>query len=136
MRFNRRLSPNAKPDLIPMIDIVFQLVVFFMLASTLRNDEAITINYPESTSAETVVVTKMQITLRDVDQIFFNGEQTDLRGLTSRLRGISEEEKSGINSVLLRGDKSISYELMVLVLDELRLAGFEGVSLKTIVAEE
>jgi biopolymer transport protein ExbD len=107
-----------------------------MLASTLRNDEAITINYPESTSAETVVVTKMQITLRDVDQIFFNGEQTDLRGLTSRLRGISEEEKSGINSVLLRGDKSISYELMVLVLDELRLAGFEGVSLKTIVAEE
>jgi biopolymer transport protein ExbD len=29
MRFNRRLSPNAKPDLIPMIDIVFQLVVFF-----------------------------------------------------------------------------------------------------------
>jgi biopolymer transport protein ExbD len=52
------------------------------------------------------------------------------------LRGISEEENLGINSVLLRGDKSISYELMVLVLDELRLAGFEGVSLKTIVAEE
>jgi biopolymer transport protein ExbD len=34
MRFNRRLSPNAKPDLIPMIDIVFQLVVFFMLTAS------------------------------------------------------------------------------------------------------
>jgi biopolymer transport protein ExbD len=64
MRFNRRLSPNAKPDLIPMIDIVFQLVVFFMLASTLRNDEAITYQLPQSSSAETVVVTKMQITLQ------------------------------------------------------------------------
>jgi biopolymer transport protein ExbD len=136
MRFNRRLSPNAKPDLVPMIDIVFQLVVFFMLASTLRNDEAIPINYPQSSSSETVVVTKMQITLQDENRIFFNDQETNLSGLTALLRGISEEERSGINTVLLRGDKSISYELMVMVLDELRLAGFQGVSLKTIVAEE
>lgn len=136
MRFNRRLSPNAKPDLIPMIDIVFQLVVFFMLTASLNEDKAIPINYPSSSSAETVVVSSLTITLQDETRVLINEEETTLQGLKNRLQNISEEEKQGINSVLLRGDKTISYERMVEVLDELRLAGFQGVSLKTIVTEE
>jgi biopolymer transport protein ExbD len=136
MRFNRRLSPNAKPDLIPMIDIVFQLVVFFMLTASFDEDKAVTLNYPTSTSAETVLVGSLTITLQDETRVFINETETTIEGLKTRLQSISEEEKQGINSVLLQGDRSISYARMVEVLDELRLAGFQGVSLKTVVAEE
>lgn len=130
MRFKRRLHPEARVDLIPMIDVVFQLVIFFMVTSTFMLTPGINIIFPTSTSAEPVVMTSMVVTILSQDEIYFNKERHALDGLNDALAEMSEEEKEEIGSVVVEGDRDVSYDLMIQVLDRLRLNGFKSVGLR------
>jgi biopolymer transport protein ExbD len=131
MRFKRRLSTQSTPNLIPMIDVVFQLVVFFMVSTTFIITPGISLVLPSSQTAESVAMSKLVITVVGRDEIYYNKEQHTLGSLNSRLAEISEAEKEQIKTVVLEGDRTISYSLLVEILDVLRLNGFKGVNLRT-----
>jgi biopolymer transport protein ExbD len=131
MRFKRRLSTQSTPNLIPMIDVVFQLVVFFMVSTTFIITPGISLVLPSSQTAEPVAMSKLVITVVARDEIYFNKEKHTLASLNSRLAEISEAEKEQIKTVILEGDRTISYSLLVEILDVLRINGFKGVNLRT-----
>jgi biopolymer transport protein ExbD len=131
MRFKRRLSTLSTPNLIPMIDVVFQLVVFFMVSTTFIITPGISLVLPSSQTAEPVAMSKLVITVVARDEIYFNKEQHTLSSLSSRLAEITEAEKEQIKTVILEGDRTISYSLLVEILDVLRMNGFKGVNLRT-----
>jgi biopolymer transport protein ExbD len=131
MRFKRRLSTQSTPNLIPMIDVVFQLVVFFMVSSTFIITPGISLVLPSSQTAEPVAMSRLVITVVDRDEIYFNKERHTLASLNRRLSEISEKEREQIKTVILEGDRSISYNLLVEILDVLRRNGFKGVNLRT-----
>ena len=131
MRFKRRLSPQSTPNLIPMIDVVFQLVVFFMVSTTFIITPGISLVLPSSQTAESVAMSKLVITVAARDEIYYNKERHTLASLNSRLAEITEAEKEQIKTVVLEGDRTISYSLLVEILDVLRLNGFKGVNLRT-----
>ncbi len=131
MRFKRRLSTQSAPNLIPMIDVVFQLVVFFMVSTTFIITPGISLVLPSSQTAEPVVMSKLVITVVARDEIYYNKEQHTLASLNGRLAEITEAEKEQIKTVVLEGDRSISYSLLVEILDVLRRNGFKGVNLRT-----
>ena len=130
MRFRRRLSPEARVDLIPMIDVVFQLVVFFMVTSTFLMTPGIKLVLPSSTTAEPVVMTEMVVTIASEDEIYLNREGYSFQDFGGVLDALATEEKEKIEAVIVEGDVSVSYELMIRVLDILRKNGFTEVSLK------
>lgn len=129
MTFKRRLKPTASVDLIPMIDVVFQLVVFFMVSSTFLLTPGISIQLPESSSAEPVVMTRLVVTIRTPEEIYLNREAYTLDTLSQGLETLKSEEE--IESVIIEGDAGVSYSLMVRCLDLLRESGFYGISLRT-----
>ena len=131
MRFKRRLSTLSTPNLIPMIDVVFQLVVFFMVSTTFIITPGISLVLPSSQTAEPVAMSKLVITVVARDEIYYNKEQHTLGSLSSRLAEITEAEKEQIKTVVLEGDRTISYSLLVEILDVLRINGFKGVNLRT-----
>jgi biopolymer transport protein ExbD len=131
MRFERRLKTRTNVELIPLIDVVFQLVVFFMVSTTFILTPGISLVLPRSTTSEPVVMTKLVITVLSGDEIYLNKERYDIEGLKQRLSELTEEEKEEIKTVVVEGDGSISYNLLVEVLDTLRMNGFKGVNLKT-----
>ena len=131
MRFKRRLSTQSTPNLIPMIDVVFQLVVFFMVSTTFIITPGISLVLPSSQTAEPVAMSKLVITVVARDEIYYNQEQHTLASLSSRLAEITEVEKEQIKTVILEGDRTISYSLLVEILDVLRINGFKGVNLRT-----
>ena len=131
MRFKRRLSTQSTPNLIPMIDVVFQLVVFFMVSTTFIITPGISLVLPSSQTAEPVAMSKLVITVVARDEIYFNKERHTLASLSSRLAEITEAEKEQIKTVILEGDRTISYSLLVEILDVLRMNGFKGVNLRT-----
>jgi biopolymer transport protein ExbD len=131
MRFKRRLSTQSTPNLIPMIDVVFQLVVFFMVSTTFIITPGISLVLPSSQTAEPVAMSKLVITVVARDEIYFNKEKHTLASLSSRLAEITEAEKEQIKTVVLEGDRTISYSLLVEILDVLRMNGFKGVNLRT-----
>ena len=131
MRFRRSLTTRTNVELIPLIDVVFQLVVFFMVATTFILTPGISLVLPGSETSELVVMTKLVVTVISPDEIYLNKERYDIANFEKRLMTLTEEEKEEIKTVVIEGDENVSYTLMVNVLDALRKSGFKGVNLKT-----
>ncbi len=133
MHFRRRLSPNANVDLIPMIDVVFQLVLFFMVSSTFVMTPGIALDLPESTSSEPVVLNRLVVTVASPSEVYLNRERVALIDLDARLR---ELVGSGADddpmSAVIEGDRLVPYETLVAVLDVLRRNGYRGIALRTL----
>lgn len=131
MQFQRRLKPQVNINLVPMIDVVFQLVIFFMVSSTFILTPGISIIFPSSTTSEPVVMSKIVVTVVSREEVYFNKEKFEIRELDERLSAITEEERSDIKTVVLEGDRGISYGLLIEVLDLLRRNGFKAINLRT-----
>jgi len=136
MRFERRLKTRTTVDLVPLIDVVFQLVIFFMVSTTFILTPGISLVLPSSTTSEPVVMTKLVMTVVSKDEIYLNKEKYGIEGLGRRLSELTAEEKEEIKTVVVEGDERVSYTLLVEVLDVLRMNGFKGVNLKTRREEE
>ena len=130
MVFKRRLKPVATVDLIPMIDVIFQLVIFFMVSSTFILTPGIPLELPDSTSAEPVVLTKLIVTMISEDELYLNEDRTSLADLPDLINSLPEKSVEDIKSVIVEGDRRASYSLMVNVLDILRESGFTGINLR------
>jgi biopolymer transport protein ExbD len=136
MRFRRGLTTRTNVELIPLIDVVFQLVVFFMVSTTFILTPGISLVLPKSETSEPVVMSKLIVTVVSRNELYLNKEQYDVEGLDQRLGAITEEERSEIKTVVVEGDENVSYSLMVQVLDVLRRNGFTGINLRTKETEE
>lgn len=123
--------PQANVDLVPMIDVVFQLVIFFMVSTTFILTPGISLVLPGSTTSEPVVMTKFVVTVISEREIYLNKEKFTLSGLDNKLESMTIKEKRGVKTVVVEGDRAVSYDLMIKVLDVLRKNGFKGVNLKT-----
>ncbi len=136
MRFRRRLQTRTNVDLIPLIDVIFQLVVFFMVTSTFILTPGISLILPKAKSSEPVAMTKLVVTVVSEDEIYLNKERYTLESLNRTLSEFSTEERDEIKTVVIEGDSAVSYSLMVKLLDVMRLNGFQGVNLRTREEEE
>jgi biopolymer transport protein ExbD len=119
-----------------MIDVVFQLVIFFMVATTFIVTPGIGLTFPAAATSEPVAMTKLVITVGGRDEIYLNQEQHSISSLDERLQEMraQEEEKAEQEikrTVVLEGDENIEYSLLVEALDVLRKNGYTGVNLKT-----
>ena len=137
MRFNRRLKPTVVVDLVPMIDVVFQLVIFFMVSSTFIMTPGIALDLPTSTSSEPVVMDRLVVTVVSPEEVYVNRDRTTLESLGSVLDELTptEEDAAAVRSVVLEGSRDVSYEVLVSVLDKLRSRGYRAVNLRTLPSE-
>jgi len=131
MRFRRQLTTRTNVDLIPLVDVVFQLVIYFMVSTTFILTPGISIILPSSETSEPVVMSKLVVTVVSRNELYLNKERYDIKGLNERLDSISKKEREEIRTVVIEGDENVSYRLMIEVLDVLRKNGFRGVNLRT-----
>ena len=102
-----------------------------MVSSTFILTPGISIIFPSSTTSEPVVMSKLVVTVVSREEVYFNKEKFEIRELDEKLSSITEEERSDIKTVVLEGDRGISYSLLIEVLDLLRRNGFRGINLRT-----
>lgn len=127
MQFRRRLHPMVNVDLIPMIDVVFQLVVFFMLSSTLITRTGLNLDLPDAGTAQETVTTSIVLSIVSEDEIYLASERYTLEELATLLADDREEYRE--RSISIEADRSLPYGTMVAVLDVLRRNGFRGANL-------
>ena len=84
MRFKRRLMPQAVVDLVPMIDVVFQLVIFFMVSSTFILTPGISLVLPGSSTSEPVAMSRLVVTIISENEIYLNKEKYNISGLDKK----------------------------------------------------
>lgn len=128
----RSLRVESQPELmiIPMIDIIFFLLVFFMLSTlSMVEQHTIPVNLPQASAVQQDIPRSVNITVTQNGNIMFDQEEIPLSLLGKRV-GI-ELTKQPDNVFVLRADKQVEYGKVVTVLDELKLAGARRVSVAT-----
>jgi biopolymer transport protein ExbD len=133
MKFRRKLSPDASINFVPMIDVVFQLIIFFMVVNALTITAGIPVLLPASTTAEQVAMTKLVVTVISSNEIYLNVNKIrySLNTLSDVLAGAAVKKQADAKGVIIEGDSRVSYSLMVGVLDVLRHNGYKVANLKT-----
>jgi len=131
MILGRRLKAQANVDLTPLIDVVFQLVIFFMISSTFKTTPGIALDLPDSYTAEAVSVAELNIIALSDEEIYVNKVLTTSDGaeavIRSELEGLSIED---VQSTLEAGADA-PYQLVIGLLDALRKNGIDAVGLAT-----
>ncbi len=123
MKFRR--SQNRKvPELniIPMIDIMFFLLVFFMLSTMYMIDlKTIPVKLPQAANAASDTSTTFAVTLKNDGTIYLGDKETDLQSL---LMQASLEQKNNSNfAVVIRAEKDIEYGEVIELVDKFKGAG-------------
>ncbi len=128
----RSLRVENQPQLmiIPMIDIIFFLLIFFMMSTLYMVEQhTIPINLPQATAAQQEMSRNINITVAQDGRILFEQEEIPLSLLQKRI-GI-ELAKQPDNVFVLHADKQAEYGKVVAVLDELKLSGARRVAVAT-----
>ena len=139
MRARRKLTPQTSANLVPMIDVVFQLVIFFMVSTTFKIVPGIDLDLPHSSTAEAVTLTPVVLSIGGREQIFINDRQVPLGNLEAALREAVGRDgavdgkltMNGAHPIVIEGDAAVPYDLLVDVLDVLRVLGIKAASLRT-----
>lgn len=136
MRKSRRRGSGrsaAQVDLVPMIDIVFQLILFFLVSTTFAMLPGISLNLPESTTSEGVSSGGITITMKEDGQIWYKSTQVDLESLNMELAAFDQVtyEERAEYPINLEADSLVTNGQIVTVFDILRQNGFSAVNLRT-----
>lgn len=129
VKFNRRLRAKAIVDMAPMIDIVFQLVIFFMVATTFKTTTGMELVLPNAENVSAITETPLQITVINSQEILVGNRKTNLDGLESLLSESSGAGSGDRRSVVLSGDRKIEYGLLISIMDILKGAGYDSLDL-------
>lgn len=121
--------------IIPMIDIMLFLLVFFMLSTIyMVQTNALTVSLPQSTTAKQETRSNVvAITVTAKGDVLFDKDTAPDKRLAEKIRRALEQDKNTI--FVLRGDKAARYENVAAVLDLLKKSGASRVSLATDIAK-
>lgn len=128
----RNYRETKQPDLniIPMIDIMFFLLVFFMLSTMyMVEQKTIPVNLPQATSATIDNKTNFTVTLKNDGSIYLEDQQTDIQTLL--MQATKEQKNNPSFAIIIRADKDINYDKVVSFIDTLKKAGITRFGLAT-----
>ncbi|MCS7151152.1 MAG: biopolymer transporter ExbD [Endomicrobia bacterium] len=116
-------------DLAPMTDMVFQVLLFFILSSSFIVEPGIKVNLPKSQTSEIQVQQKIMITIDAKEQIFIEGKPVLLDNLEEQLKLLLPYYSD--RTVVIRADKNVRHGFVVTVMDIARISGAQKLAIAT-----
>lgn len=124
----RKRRDTISPDLTPLIDVVFILLIFFIVSSVFKKEElALVLDLPSSQAQELEVDVKEISIEINKDKIVIFGVKVTLEELDKKLSEIKNKKKT----IIVRIDKNVIYERIVKILDKLQKYELNNLSLVT-----
>jgi biopolymer transport protein ExbD len=115
-------------DLTPIIDCVFNLLIFFIVTTTFVEETGVQVDKPQAASGVRLEKTSILIALTEKGQVVYGGHEIGMSGVQPLVR--RELQKEDI-PVIIQADSAVPSGLLVRVIDEAKLAGAKKVSLAT-----
>ena len=113
-------------DLTPIVDVVFNLLIFFALSLNFAaTSGGINVKLPSASSAEPVKAEQVTINMTKDGKLFFNDKGIDIEGLTEKLKEV--KDKNSI--VIIRADDSVPHGKVVQVMDIAKTEGFSKLAI-------
>jgi biopolymer transport protein ExbD len=117
----------SEVNLTPMLDVVFIMLIFFIVTASFVKEAGIDVTRPSAATATRKERGNILIAITENDQIWMDRRQIDPRALRANIERMHAENPQG--SVVIQADKNSKNGLLVLVMDAARSSGVSSVSL-------
>ncbi|MFC3152871.1 ExbD/TolR family protein [Litoribrevibacter euphylliae] len=123
-RVNLTLDQNDSDiDMTPMLDIVFIMLIFFIVSTTFVKESGVEINRPSASTAEEQESTGIRVAVTAEGLVWLDGQQTDIRMVRPKLERMKVEQPD--LAVLLQADEDAKTGVLIKVMDQIKLAGID-----------
>ncbi len=126
----KRENKDVEVNITNMIDVVFVLLIFFVVTTTFTKETGVDITKPSAGSSKQLAKEPLLIGITRDGAIYVNERQVDLAILSGILK--REASSDPDKSVVLASDKATPMGVIVSVLDECNLSGLKKVSVSTV----
>ncbi len=132
MRVSRKNEQKAGIDLSPMLDVIFQLILFFLVSTTFSSLPGINVKLPQSVTATSRDATGATITVLVDGTMYLNDEEVTFQTMDSKLAALDVGGRERVNfPIAINADSEVTNGNLVKIFDSLRKNGFSSVSLRT-----
>jgi biopolymer transport protein ExbD len=118
---------DAEINITPMLDIVFIMLIFFIVTTSFTKETGATIEKPTAEQAVSLRNGTILIGVRSNDDIWMSKRQIELREVRSMVERAKAENPEG--SVVIVADKDSRIGTVTQIMDQVRLAGIEGIAI-------
>jgi len=122
-----RESEEEDINVTPMLDVVFIMLIFFIVTASFTKETGIDVNRPSASTAEVKEQGNILVAITDDGQIWIDKRRVDPRALQANIERLHAENPKG--SVVIQADTDSKNGLLVSVMDAARAAGIDNISL-------
>ena len=118
---------EAAIDMTPMLDVVFIMLIFFIVTASFVKEAGIDVNRPEAATAVKKDRANILIAISDKGEIWINKRRIDVRAVQANIERLHAENPQGTD--VIQADKKATTETLIKVMDASRAAGVYDVSI-------
>ena len=116
-------------DMTPMLDVVFIMLIFFIVTASFVKEAGIDVNRPDAATAVRKNRANILVAISDNNEIWINKRQVDVRAVQANIERLYAENPQG--SVVIQADEESNTRVLIKVMDAARAAGVYDVSVAT-----
>lgn len=130
MRFMTAERDDPRPDLTSLVDVVFQLIIYFAVSTTFAYMGAMKVKLPRAGAPElSQKISKLAIVIRDDGQTFIDEEPVTEAEVKEKLDGLAGSSPDTL--IVIQADKDVSHGHVVKILDMAQTAGLKRLAIAT-----
>ncbi len=129
MRYRHEHEEEGKIDISPLIDMVFILLIFFMVTTTFVKDMKLELDRPSAASAAAASTKAIRIFIDKLGDVYVDNQPVRIYSLQSKLRDMLRVSTD--KSVLVVTDENVAAKLVLEVVDQAKLSGATDVGVAT-----
>lgn len=124
----RRRTAEAEDeiDMTPMLDIVFIMLIFFIVTASFVKETGVDVNRPTAATAEKKTAASILVAITENNDVWIDKRMVDVRAVSANIKRMLAENPKG--SVVIQADKNSKNGVLVQVLDQAKLAGAKNVA--------
>jgi len=120
---------NSEIDMTPMLDIVFIMLIFFIVTASSVKESGINVNRPTAQSAEKDVKGNIIVSIKPSGEVWIDKQIVDIRAVRATIARLHAENPLG--TVIIAADREAKTHALVQVMDQIRLAGVANAAIAT-----
>ncbi len=122
-----REEDESEINITPMLDVVFIMLIFFIVTASFVKEAGIEVNRPNASTAVKKEKANILVAISETGEIWVDRRKVDVRSVRANIERLHAENPQG--SVIIQADKKSTTETLVAVMDAARQAGVYNVSL-------
>lgn len=126
-RYSNESNEEAAIDMTPMLDIVFIMLIFFIVTTSFVKEAGIEVSRPSANTAQVVKNGNIMVAIGAAGDVWVDKRRIEVDAVRANIERLKAESPEG--AVVIQADQEASAGVVVKVMDQIKMAGVENISI-------